>query len=151
MLLLDLETRPWPRLKSLDISRNILSVLDDETLQYLHAIQSLNLSYNTFTQIPLSLRHLHALDSLSLRHNQLTDLSQLRLSLGNVTRLDLSCNQITSTRGLERLWALRNLDISDNRLTDDVELIHLCRQLPELVQIAISGNPLSKAVMISMI
>jgi Leucine-rich repeat (LRR) protein len=98
------------------------------------------LSHNSLEQLPDALAHIYSLDTLNLSYNNLLNVYEAPTCLGNITTLNLSHNPLESTRGLEKLWSLRSLDLTFNliRSADDICEIS---GLPELEEIRVAGNP----------
>eukprot|EP00978_Attheya_sp_CCMP212_P034878 scaffold148867_cov58-Attheya_sp.AAC.1 len=63
--------------------------------------------------------------------------------LGNVKSLILTGNQLTSTRGLERLYALERLDLDENNISALPDVAGIAG-LPDLEALTLSGNPLEQ-------
>ena len=59
----------------------------------------------------------------------------------NLQKLDLSGNLLTTITGtkIERMAALRVLDLRANRLQDDKEIIKLVNRLPNLIYLGLYG------------
>ncbi len=88
--------------------------------------------------------HSALLTKLNLSHNNLTALPEAHLALGGqLQRLQLSQNQLKSVQGLDRLYALEELWLDHNQLSDLSELAGVC-QLPQLQFLQLQGNPLEK-------
>lgn len=106
-------------------------------------LERLDLSHNLISRIENS-EHLYRLSYLNLGHNLLTSVANVNLVLGNVTALVLRENQLVSLLGLEKLFNLRRLDLTANRLVDLGEVREL-GTLPVLEQLSLARNPLAAA------
>lgn len=78
---------------------------------------------------------------LSLRNNRA--LQGIHVVLGNLRSLNLQGNRISSTAGLERVFSLEEVDLSNNAIRG---LEHAARlsTLPLLRRVRLEGNPLEK-------
>ena len=134
-----IDTNWWPCLEDLGLSRNLLSELDDELIPLLSRCTSLDLSYNSFTRIPSCMKDLIRIKKLNFSHNLIHDISDIGSLLGSIHDLDLGFNHLKRIGGLEKLWELRHLSISHNKLSDMEDLMALS-SLPELKRLDITGN-----------
>ena len=102
-------------------------------------VDTVDLSHNQISNIHL--QSCHNLRNLDLSHNRVQVLSNLSRVVGNLQRLCLAENEISNLDGIEKLYALQALDLSDNFL--DVEEIKLLTRLPCLESIYLEGNPIA--------
>ena len=80
---------------------------------------------------------------LDLRHNFLSSLTNAFLYLGGQLKtIKLSHNNLTTTRGLEKCYALQELWLDNNSFTSMIDLSGLAR-LPELKLLKIHSNPVT--------
>jgi hypothetical protein len=106
-----------------------------------NTLQSLDLSYNLFTEIPDSLATLVSLRALNLSHCMIESLhSLIRNPLPAITVLNLRANRLSSMAGIERLLSLERIDIRENKLTDPTETARLTG-IPNMVDIYVNKNP----------
>jgi len=112
-------------------------------LRLLPNIQFLSLADN---QIRLEktalkgLRKLEHLRKLDLSGNRLTTLPYANLFLGNITSLNLAGNTLVDVQGIDKLYGLEVLDLSDNQIAD-VSCLAGLGKLPSLQQLSVQGNP----------
>ncbi|KAI3656403.1 hypothetical protein MP638_000400 [Amoeboaphelidium occidentale] len=119
------------KLRTLDVSRNIMTCLD--SLSHVPYLTELNLSKNVMKQIP-DFSELKLLKKLYLSGNFITDLS---ISFGtSIEFLDVSSNQISKIGELP--LSLKELDISSNVLADISSFKRL--SVIKLKSINIKGN-----------
>ena len=57
------------------------------------------------------------LEILDLSFNEIDHVTDINMAIGNVTKLNLAHNLLESTDGLQKLFALQDLDISHNSIT----------------------------------
>ena len=140
----------------LNISFNSISelFLESETLARISNVKSIDLSNNSFRVIPQSILKLDHVQYLNLSCNKLTNCnfsllhqsaSPLPSIFTNIKVLSLKKNEIEVLNGLEVLSSLRNLDISDNNISEVYELSRLVL-ISTLTSLEISGNPFTKLV-----
>lgn len=148
------------RLKHLSASNNSIAQLNQNVLDGLTHLESVDLSYNKFATISEELRiALKIVDSIDLRHNQIFSVSSsevvtawrhlnvagnlIKLLTGNALNnllelktLNLSHNALMDidNGAFKSLTSLKVLDLSSN------ELPNLALNLPDTVQDVLLGN-----------
>ncbi|KXN70471.1 hypothetical protein CONCODRAFT_78836 [Conidiobolus coronatus NRRL 28638] len=137
--------KKWEQLQVIDLSKNQLDDINKTISLNIIKCEKLNLSYNNFPRIPSSLVELYNLTNLNLSSNAIGSLSKVNQVLGNIRVLNLSNNQIHTLLGLEKLWGLEQLDLSNN-LIEDIEEIKRLTHLPNLAKLSVSGNPFTSHV-----
>jgi len=137
-----LPSSKWRFLYHLSLTDNSLTHLTAVSLAPVaNTLQSLDLSYNLFTEIPDSLATLVSLRALNLSHCMIESLHSLvRNPLPAITVLNLRANRLSSMAGVERLLSLERIDIRDNKLTDPTETARLTG-IPNMVDIYVNKNP----------
>lgn len=65
------------------------------------------------------------------------------MMLGNVTVLLLANNSIENVCGLERLYSLKKLDLTSNKIKELCDVSALAK-LPNLMELNMKGNPIVK-------
>lgn len=130
----------WVSLTTLRLVECGLTLMD-KSLHFLPAVTEIDFSHNNVTQI-IHLQDCSKLSSLDLSHNKVRVLSNLSRVLGNISSLLLSNNQVQSLDGIDKLYALQTLDVSNNLIDDFLELHYLTR-LPCLEFLHLMGNPIS--------
>jgi Leucine-rich repeat (LRR) protein len=108
------DQRLWSQLRVLKMQSCGLCQFD-ESIALLPAMQELNLAHNTISFLD-HLQHCVSLRSVDLSFNQLRSLDHINHVLGNVTTLILRHNRLFTCGGLEKLYALEYLDLSNNLL-----------------------------------
>lgn len=104
-------------LEFLDLSRNVLQRLDENTFQDLHQLKELNLERNILFEIDGAFDHLKKLRRLNLAFNSLPCLVQFEMT--HLVFLNASHNLIEwfiTNQNLTETFELETLDLSDNRL-----------------------------------
>lgn len=104
-------------LEFLDLSRNTLQRLDENTFRDLHQLKELNLERNLLFEIDGAFDHLKKLRRLNLAFNSLPCLVQFQMV--QLLVLNASHNLIEwfiSNQNLTETFELETLDLSDNRL-----------------------------------
>ncbi|ORX72103.1 hypothetical protein DL89DRAFT_291338 [Linderina pennispora] len=133
----------WQHLVLLDLSGSPginLAPFKELLAPQLPQLERLSLASCELTQIPGTLAKLYKLSWLDLHGNAIDNTSDISLRLGNIRRLNLSANRLSSLAGMQRLWALEQLDISDN-LIENWEAVAVMRNLPSLRALSVAGNP----------
>lgn len=147
------------QLTVLDISYNMLDSL--AALNYLPNLEEVNASGNRLRSVS-DLSKCKRLGEIDLSGNRITDLSGLR-GLPKLLTLNISNNNLSSLKSMGRLKSLQDLlaggnhinelstvatqlpvlevlDLTNNEITDWDEFYNL-EEMPELVELFISGNP----------
>ncbi|GMM34103.1 hypothetical protein DASC09_014280 [Saccharomycopsis crataegensis] len=117
----------WKNLKYLSFSNTSLTSIDHvDAFRLLENLNSLDLSGNKFTEVPICLKYLVHLKSLNLSDNLIHDLSNFKyftseennseFSLKGLTLINLKHNEITNLNGLEFLLNLIKVDLSYNKI-----------------------------------
>ena len=79
---------------------------------YLPSFFGTSVSFHVFIiLLGQSFLYLHDLD---LSYNEITDVEDFPYKLGAITTLNLSGNRLRDVRGLDKMFSLKNLKISDN-------------------------------------
>lgn len=129
-------------IESLDISHNSISMLRNNSFDFLVSIKKLDLSWNRIRTLGCGLRDLEYLTHLDVSHNKLTSLDRDELSRQSELRdLILSANHITNLdKGtLSNLQKLHTLDASNN----NIEAFDLSANISSSLQILnLAGNNL---------
>ncbi|CAJ1951768.1 unnamed protein product [Cylindrotheca closterium] len=86
------------------------------------------------------LRNLAHLRKLDLSGNQLANLPNANFCLGNITSLNLAGNNLVDFQGIDKLYGLEVLDLSDNQMAD-ISCLAGLGKLPNLEQLSVQGNP----------
>lgn len=163
---------PMPRLAKLQLSRNRIDSLyagDGKGLEALPSLENLDLTFNLIQTIAgLASCSLASLKILTLAHNQIykiegldsfTGLKELDLGSNSIKQIDytsfptslalrflrLDDNRIRSLVNLNKLVKLQCLQIVSNRIQDFVEIERL-RELPNLMELVLSNNPIVRKV-----
>ena len=105
---------------------------------------SLNLSHNEIFRVKSAfagLSSLPMLSSIDLSYNRLSRLDDVFMYIGNVTELILTGNELTSTRGLDRLFSLEHLSLSENKIQNLSDIVGIAK-LPFLMKFSLKDNPL---------
>ena len=68
--------------------------------------------------IEITLQFLTSLTFIDLSHNAIDEFESAHARLGNVKTLILASNKLKSLHGLEKLYSLEILDVSDNLITE---------------------------------
>ena len=104
-------------------------------------MRTLDISHNLISKIE-NLENCIDLSYLNIGFNRISSLAEVNMTLGNIKHLILKSNAISSAEGLDKLYALHTLDLSDNIISnlDDVRLIS---ELPFLTSLYLEGNPVS--------
>jgi len=97
------------------------------------------LNYNLISKIQHT-ENLYNLDVIELAHNNITSVLKINEVLGNIKALNLRANKILYTSGLDKLYALEHLNISNN-LISSLEEIKRLAVLPFLQTLNLKGNP----------
>ncbi|XP_059579498.1 insulin-like growth factor-binding protein complex acid labile subunit [Alligator mississippiensis] len=129
------------KLRKLDLSNNLLSVLPCDFLSGLKQLEVLNLSLNCFGKFPSNLFINNT--KLAFLHLDKTCLSTLPIVSGlrNMSELTLCCNAIKSLarKFTDNMVNLKLLDLSNNNITkiEDGAL----KMNPNLTKVVLTGNP----------
>jgi hypothetical protein len=131
----------WKKLKRLTLCNCGIARLD-KSIHFFPELEFFDLSYNDITHI-IHLQDCFRLFELNLSFNRIQILSNISLVLGNIVRLSLSNNRIQSLDGLDKLYALETLDLSNNFI-DDFNEINYINKLPCLEHVFLYSNPIQK-------
>ncbi|CAN0277113.1 unnamed protein product, partial [Discosporangium mesarthrocarpum] len=129
----------WACLEQLRVSQCGLTSLD-ASLRLLPRVFRVDLSRNALGQVEF-FQDCKGLQDLNLGHNLIRSVSGINRVLGNLVSLNLRDNMVSDTSGLERLYSLRRLDLSFNRLSG-LEQVARLSVLPCLQELGLRGNPL---------
>jgi Leucine-rich repeat (LRR) protein len=102
-------------LRTLDLSSTKINTISNEhTLIHL---TELNLSYNSFYEIPESLCSMEQLKILDMSHNRIRFIPEYFYQIKQLEYLNLSFNQLTLlSRLFARLQVLKNLNVNHNKI-----------------------------------
>jgi hypothetical protein len=130
----------WTNLTALQLVNCGITRID-ESLHFFPKLEYLDLSRNAICHI-VHLQDCIDLRVLDLSHNRIRILSNLERVVGGLRCLSLVGNQIRSIDGLQKIYSLERVDITDNDIDDFAEVQHLCR-LPNLSAVLLRGNPIA--------
>ena len=135
----------WRFLKHLSLADNSLTLLPAFGLIPLsNTLQSLDLSFNLFTEIPESLATLSSLRALNLSNCMIESLhSIMKNPIPAITALNLRGNRLQSLAGIEKLPSLERLDLRENKLNDPTDIVRLTGA-PNLHELFVVRNPFTK-------
>lgn len=105
---------------------------------------SLNLSHNEIFRVKSAFAGLSSspmLSSINLSYNRLSRLDDVFMYIGNVTELILTGNEISTTRGIDRLFSLERLSLSENKLHNLSDIAGVAN-LPFLMNLDLRDNPM---------
>ncbi|KAL5209415.1 hypothetical protein ABZP36_005038 [Zizania latifolia] len=120
-IIMDIKDSPaWGRLSYVSCASNGL-ILMDESLQLLHAVETLDLSRNRFAKVD-NLHKCTKLRNLDLGFNNLRSISSLSEVCSRIVKLVLRNNALTTVHGIENLKSLTGLDLSYNIISNFSEL-----------------------------
>ena len=114
----------------------------DTTVSQMKNCKRLALSTNCIDRIG-GLQGLVSLEILSLARNQIKRLENLDAVAPTLEQLWLSYNNLTSLAGVEKLKKLKVLYCGNNKISSWSEIDRL-KDLPDLEEILLTGNPLEK-------
>lgn len=117
--------------------------MDSSVLSGLKKCRHLALSTNNIDKIS-SLQGLVSLEVLSLGRNQIKRLENLDSVADTLRQLWISYNLIEKLNGIEKCKKLKVLYISNNKIEKWQEIERL-RELPELEDLLLVGNPIERA------
>lgn len=133
----------WSNLEHLDLRYNDIEKLDI-SLTLAPVVKSLHLGGNKVSEIE-NLSELPQLSVLELADNEVSDISELNVKLGQVARIDLSHNKVKTLSGFSKLYSLRHLNVSANRIKDLDSVYHVSG-LPCLESLNLQGNKATTVV-----
>ncbi|KAE8228759.1 hypothetical protein CF326_g6298 [Tilletia indica] len=124
----------WHFLRYLSLADNALTFLPSAPLLALSGLTHLDLSSNLLNSVPPALAALPSLAVLNLSTNLLESVLGIYTLIPHIRVLNLSHNRLDSLCGLERLSALRRIDLRHNELYDVGEIGRLvdCEKLGEV-------------------
>lgn len=99
--------------------------------QYASRIERIDFSHNDIEEIT-NFQWCPFLSRLDLSFNRIESITDIYLSVGGVTHLDLAGNNLATTKGLEKLKALKEINLSDNFITTFDDLAALSGRFPRL-------------------
>lgn len=134
--------QPWVCLTSLNMTHNNILGLDN-SIGLLPAIRELDLSYNKFAHLDLSLLEDSPLQKLLLVGNEIYLISGSTKTLNNLRVLNLRQNRVQSVEGLLCAQGLTQLDLSFNSIVLLSEARKLAA-LEHLGSLSINGNPMAR-------
>ena len=135
-------------LDTLNVSWNQLSSLPENI--GLSKLTCLDLRNNEMITLPESICNLSGLTTLDLGYNKIVSLPD---DIGNLTRLEklhLSGNQLTHLpKSIEKLTSLTYIDISGNPLYEDISVLQILSNLPNLESVYFLGVELPRRYWLS--
>jgi Leucine-rich repeat (LRR) protein len=140
------EIRFFPNLVTLTTRTHQPLIIPDKAFEGLDFLQTLDLSYNTLTQLPPHcFSKLGSLRNLYLRDANITQLPKgVFEMLHSLNSLDISYNKITNIDqvGLQELSSLQWLDISHNKIKDVDHVVW--EKFPQLKGLEISHTEIPR-------
>jgi Leucine-rich repeat (LRR) protein len=133
----------WHQLRHLCLADNALTFFPASILSSITSVTHLDISSNLLVSVPPGLSALHNLTSLNLADNMIDSVLGIYTNLGQVVAINLSKNRLESLCGLERLVALEQIDLRDNRVEDPGEVGRLA-VLPNITEVWVEGNPMTQ-------
>lgn len=135
----------WRFLRHLSLADNSLTKISSGSLSPLvETLQSLDLSFNLFTQLPEDLGSLVSLRALNMSNCMIESVQSLsQKPLPAITVFNLRSNRVSSLSGIEKLVSLERLDLRNNNFHDPSEMVRLTR-MPNFREVFIKYNPLEK-------
>ena len=131
----------YMRLSSLDLSNNIVSVIEDNAFSALKALRTLTLSFNRITRLGIaSFRGLRSLQILRLQGNSIMSIhADTFTGLMQMQDLILAGNRLTSLPDsvFSPLVNLRRLMLQENQLRTGNRFLH---GLKSLLELDLDGN-----------
>lgn len=137
------ESWTWIKLIKLDLSWNEIKEID-KSVKLAPNLRQLIMDGNQLDSID-NINFAPNLTHLCLSANKISLNDCLKEKLNNIVELNLSRNKIATLRPFSRLFTLRNLDVSYNRIAEFSE-IQFLTDLPNLECLVLSGNPLSSLI-----
>jgi Leucine-rich repeat (LRR) protein len=131
----------WSNILTLTLS-NCGLVRIDESLHFFPNLIDLDLSNNSITYI-VHLQDCISLENLNLSHNRIRILSNLERTVGKIHNLNVSFNEIESIDGIDKIYSLESINLSNNFINDMNEVQYLSR-LPCLVSVILQNNPVAE-------
>ncbi|KAL9931935.1 hypothetical protein V8E36_009250 [Tilletia maclaganii] len=124
----------WHFLRYLSLAENALTFLPSAPLLALSGLTHLDISSNLLNSVPPALAALPSLTVLNLSTNLLESVLGIYTLIPHIRVLNLSHNRLDSLCGLERLSALRRIDLRHNELYDVGEIGRLadCEKVAEV-------------------
>lgn len=114
----------WRELRSLRLQNCGIARLD-ASLHFLPVVEHVDISNNDICHL-VHFQDCMCLKSLNASYNRIGVLSNISRIFGNVHTLNLSFNRIRSLDGLDKLFSLRQLDVSYNCIDDFSEISYIC-------------------------
>lgn len=112
-----------------------------ENLDAMTELRCLYISKNLIQSIS-NLQSLQQLNILDLSYNRLSHLENLSC-LPHLQTLNVCHNQLTNPASIAHLQecpSLNNIDITNNKLTDDEEFFQIFQSIPSLVSLSVNNN-----------
>ena len=133
----------WPKLEYIDVRYNAIERID-ASIGLVPICKSLLFGSNKISVIE-NLSGLSELITLELSDNNISDTDNLNTRLGQLIRIDISHNKVKSLVGFSKLFSLRHLNVSANRISD-LECVFPVRNLPELTSLNLQSNSVTSVV-----
>lgn len=130
----------WDKIQKASFSHNDIHSVD-YSITLLTNITTLDLSHNLLTEVQY-LEELIFLTDLNLSYNEIRHLAEFPYRVPSVSKLNLAGNGIQNIAGLEKMYALEHLDLSNNSLYEVPDVLIL-GNLPLLTALHVKGNPLT--------
>ncbi|KAG9445006.1 hypothetical protein H6P81_016346 [Aristolochia fimbriata] len=138
--IIDIKASPvWNKLTFVSCTCNGIVPMD-ESLQLLPAVETLDLSRNSFAKVD-NLRKCTKLTHLDLGFNHLRTIASLSEVSCPIVKLVLRNNALTTLRCIENLKSVEGLDLSYNIISTFSEM-ELLSGLPSLKSLWLEGNPI---------
>ena len=133
----------WSKLEHLDLRYNAIEEIDKAILLAPKTVNLL-LGSNQVTHVE-NLTGLSQLNFLELADNNVSNLEDLNIKLGQISRIDVSHNKLKSLNGFRKLYSLRQLNASANRIKE-LDQIFPVNSLPCLDTLNLQSNPVTSVV-----
>ena len=129
----------YHKVRSLDLSSNLLQHLNNIDISHFKSLKTFNLSHNRLTSVSSTLSQLNALQNLNVSHNQLIALPALPSKL---QKLNVSHNKIVVVDCTVQLSKLKEFDMSYNLIVGIGASMYETCSLEKLERLNISYNQL---------
>jgi hypothetical protein len=133
----------WLQLTHLKLNETLLHSTD-QSLRSVWRTRVIEMRHNKLKTVDM-FQDCTSLEHLDLSFNEITQVRTIHLVLGNVRKLALANNSLESTEGLDSLYALEELDLSNNLLKAMLEIRRVAA-LPLLETLWTLGNPVCEGL-----